>query len=64
MIDAESPRTRQMWQEYEVEDFPVAPDEVQVPSMEFLRRLGIFARTANPSGDRSDAAGSLRVLED
>ncbi|KAI2775932.1 hypothetical protein F4815DRAFT_503866 [Daldinia loculata] len=40
--DAESPRTKQMWQDYESWDFPVEPAEAQ--SMADMDRLKIYVR--------------------
>ncbi|KAI1801463.1 hypothetical protein F4811DRAFT_564000 [Daldinia bambusicola] len=45
--DGESPRTKQMWQEYESQDFPVAPSEEM--SMVILSMLKIHARKTTES---------------
>ncbi|KAJ2986496.1 hypothetical protein NUW58_g4998 [Xylaria curta] len=42
--DADSPRTRRMWQEYGCYDFPVSPEESK--TMAQMQKLKIYARTA------------------
>ena len=42
--DADSPRTRQMWQDYESIGFPVAPEDMH--PIRKLRELQLYVRKA------------------
>lgn len=44
-VNPESPRTRAMWEDYEVSDFPLAADETS-PMGPIFKRLKVMARSA------------------